>query len=115
MLTRSKASIHQPLHAQNRERIARRGWSRIDAALQRPCSYRHPAGHIRRIETHISVIYLAGRFAYKIRKPVDLRFVDFTDVTARQHDCNEEVRLNRRLARRLYLGVVPIVRLGRDP
>lgn len=113
MLTRSTASFHRPLHAQNRERIARRGWSRIDAALQRPCSYRHPAGRIRRIETHISVIYLAGRFAYKIRKPVDLGFVDFTDVAARLHDCNEEVRLNRRLARRLYLGVVPVVRLGR--
>ncbi|NYH14123.1 bifunctional aminoglycoside phosphotransferase/ATP-binding protein [Paraburkholderia bryophila] len=113
MLTRSTASIHRPLHAQNRERIARRGWSRIDAALQRSCSYRHPAGRIRRIETHISVIYLAGRFAYKIKKPVDLGFVDFTDVAARLHDCNEEVRLNRRLARGLYLGVVPVVRLGR--
>jgi aminoglycoside phosphotransferase family enzyme/predicted kinase len=113
MLTRSTASIHQPLHAQYRERIARRGWSRIDAALQRPCSYRHPAGRIRRVETHISVIYLAGRFAYKIKKPVDLGFVDFTDAAARQHDCNEEVRLNRRLAPKLYLGVVPVVRLGR--
>ncbi|RKE37963.1 hypothetical protein B0G76_4249 [Paraburkholderia sp. BL23I1N1] len=112
MLTRSTASIRRPLHAQNRERIARRGWSRIDAALQRPCSYRHPAGRIRRIETHISVIYLAGRFAYKIKKPVDLGFVDFTDVAARLHDCNEEVRLNRRVARKFYLSVVPVVRLG---
>lgn len=113
MLTRSTAPIRRPLHAQHRERIARRGWSRVDTALQRPCSYRHPAGRIRRIETHISVIYLAGRFAYKIKKPVDLGFVDFTDVATRQHDCNEEVRLNRRLAREFYLGVVPIVRLGR--
>ncbi len=113
MLTRSTAPTRRPLHAQHRERVARRGWSHIDAALQRPCSYRHPAGRIRRIETHISVIYLAGRFAYKIKKPVDLGFVDFADVDARQHDCNEEVRLNRRLARRLYLGVVPVVRLGR--
>ncbi|WP_407947701.1 hypothetical protein [Paraburkholderia solitsugae] len=80
------------------DHAARRAWSRIDAVLQRPCSYRHPAGRIRRIETHISVIYLAGRFAYKIKKPVDLGFVDFTDVPARQHDCNEEVRLNRRVA-----------------
>lgn len=113
MLTQSTAPIRRPLHAQHRERSARRGWSRIDAALQHPCSYRHPAGRIRRIETHISVIYLAGRFAYKIKKPVDLGFVDFTDAATRQHDCNEEVRLNRRLARRLYLGVAPIVRRGR--
>jgi aminoglycoside phosphotransferase family enzyme/predicted kinase len=113
MLTRSSAPTRRPLHAQHREHVARRGWSRIDAALQRPGSYRHPAGRIRRIETHISVIYLAGRFAYKIKKPIDLGFVDFTDVAARQHDCHEEVRLNRRLARRLHLGVVPVVRLGR--
>ncbi|CAE6937821.1 AAA family ATPase [Paraburkholderia domus] len=113
MLTQLTAPIRRPLRARDRERIARRGWSRIDAALQRPCSYRHPAGRIRRIETHISVIYLAGRFAYKIKKPVDLGFVDFTDMAARRHACNEEVRLNRRLARRLYLGVVPVARLGR--
>ena len=113
MLVKTTAPTRRPFHVQHRERIARRGWSRIDTALQRPCSYRHPAGRIRRIETHISVIYLAGRFAYKIRKPVDLGFVDFTTMAARKHDCDEEVRLNRRLARGLYLGVVPIVRRGR--
>ncbi|SDI86030.1 AAA family ATPase [Paraburkholderia phenazinium] len=113
MPTQSTAPIRRTLHAQRRECIARHGWSRIDASLQRPSSYRHPAGRIRRIETHLSVIYLAGRYAYKIKKPVDLGFVDFTDVFARQHDCNEEVRLNRRLACGLYLGVAPIVRLGR--
>ncbi len=113
MITPSVAPIRRSLHVQYRERVARRGWLRIDAALQRPCSYRHPAGRIRRIETHISVIYLAGRFAYKIKKPVDLGFVDFTGAVARQYYCNEEVRLNRRLAHELYLGVAPVVRVGR--
>jgi len=85
----------------------------MDTALQRPSAYRHPAGRIVRIETPISVVYLAGRFAYKIKKPVKLDFVDFSHLAARQYYCEEELRLNRRLARRLYLGVIPIVAIGR--
>jgi aminoglycoside phosphotransferase family enzyme/predicted kinase len=85
----------------------------IDAALSRSYTYRHPAGRIRRIETHISVVYLAGRYAYKINKPVTLGFADFTRLTTRQHCCKDEVRLNRRLAKRLYTGVMPLTRVGR--
>lgn len=85
----------------------------MDRALQRACAYPHPAGHVVRIETHISVIYLAGRYAYKVCKPVNLGFVDFTGPDARYRSCREALRLNRRLSPSLYLGVVPIVRVGR--
>src|SRR5690606_11431986 len=54
-------------------------------------------------------VFLAGRFAYKIKKPVDLGFLDFSTLEKREYDCREEVRLNRRLAPTVYLGVVPIV------
>ena len=60
------------------------------------------------METHISWVLLAGRYAYKIKKPVDLGFLDFTDLSSRRHYCEEELRLNRRLAPRLYLDVIPL-------
>jgi aminoglycoside phosphotransferase family enzyme/predicted kinase len=77
-------------------------------------------GPVQVIETHISAVLLAGEFAYKLKKPVDLGFVDFTRRSARRHFCREELRLNRRLAPQLYLAVVPICgrrdapRLGGD-
>ena len=60
------------------------------------------------IETHISWVLLNGQHAYKIKKPVALGFLDFTTLAARKHYCEEELRLNRRLAPDLYLDVVPI-------
>jgi aminoglycoside phosphotransferase family enzyme/predicted kinase len=57
------------------------------------------------IETHISWILLTGKFAYKFKKPVRLPFVDYSTLEARRHFCEEEIRLNRRLAPSLYLGV----------
>ena len=71
-------------------------------------AYPHPAADLQMIETHLSWVFLAGEFAYKVRKPVKLDFVDFSSLAARQTDCEEECRLNRRLAPALYLGVVPI-------
>lgn len=65
----------------------------------------HP---VRLIETHISWVLLAGRQAYKIKKAVDLGFLDFTDLEQRRFYCEEELRLNQRLAPRLYLEVLPI-------
>ena len=75
----------------------------LDAA-----AYPHPATDLQMIETHLSWVFLAGAFAYKVRKPVKLDFVDFSTLRARQIDCEEECRLNRRLAPALYVGVVPI-------
>lgn len=63
---------------------------------------------VRVVETHISYVVLAGRHAYKIKKPVDLGFLDFSTLEKRRVCCAEEIRLNRRLAPELYLDVVPI-------
>jgi len=78
------------------------------ASLLRPEAYGHPAGPIRLIETHISWVLLTGSYAYKVKKPVNLGFVDFHTLELRRRACFEEVRLNRRLAPALYLDVVPI-------
>ena len=66
------------------------------------------ASPIDHIETHISHVLLAGDFAYKLKKPLDLGFLDFSTLERRHHCCEEEIRLNRRLAPALYIGVVPI-------
>jgi aminoglycoside phosphotransferase family enzyme len=70
------------------------------------------------VETHISWVFLAGERVYKVKKPVDLGFLDFRTLRQRRHFCQEEVRLNRRLAPDTYLGVValkgsrPRIRIG---
>lgn len=107
------STSHGALHCTNRVRAAQRQVYGIDTALQRAGTYRHPAGRIVRIETHISIIYLAGRFAYKIIKPVAPGFADFTAIGTRRRCCEAQVRLNRPLAPHLYLDVLPIVRRGR--
>ncbi|MBL0141700.1 MAG: AAA family ATPase [Betaproteobacteria bacterium] len=76
--------------------------------LQRPACYPHPVGQVELLETHISWVLLAGDLAYKIKKPVSLGFVDFSTLDSRRYYCEEELRLNRRTAPDLYLGVVPI-------
>jgi aminoglycoside phosphotransferase family enzyme/predicted kinase len=81
-------------------------------ALSDPAAYPHPTGAIEVHQTHISVVFLAGSFAYKIKKPVDLGFVSYSTPELRRRFCDEEVRLNRRLAPDVYLGVVPVTRQG---
>jgi aminoglycoside phosphotransferase family enzyme/predicted kinase len=110
---RADATVHGILHVANRLRGACRGLRGLDATLRRPGTYRHPAGRIVRIETHISVVYLAGRFAYKIIKPVAPGFADFTAAATRERCCEAQLRLNRPLARGLYAGVIPIARHAR--
>ena len=79
------------------------------AALLRPEAYQPaPLEPIELLETHISWILLVGPVAYKIKKPVNLGFVDFSTQARRAWFCAEELRLNRRLAPDLYLAVVPI-------
>ncbi len=82
--------------------------SPLIAALQDPAAYPHPAPAPRLIETHISWVILAGDYAYKIKKPLDLGFLDFSSLDKREFCCREEIRLNRRLAQDTYLGVVAI-------
>jgi aminoglycoside phosphotransferase family enzyme/predicted kinase len=61
-------------------------------------------------QTHISVVFLAGRYVYKVKKPLTLDFLDYGTLERRRHCCEEEVRVNRRLAPAVYLDVVPITR-----
>jgi len=79
-------------------------------AMRNPAFYPHPADSVEWIQTHISIIFIAGEFVYKVKKAVDFGFLDFTTLEKRLFFCNEELRLNRRLAPLIYLDVVPICR-----
>jgi aminoglycoside phosphotransferase family enzyme len=76
--------------------------------LRRRESYPGQTGAIRAIETHISWVFLTDAHAYKLKKPVRYPFLDFRTIDARHIDSLDEVRLNRRLAGDVYLGVVPM-------
>ncbi len=82
--------------------------SRLVAALARPTVFGAECERVSLLETHISCVLLTGRYAYKLKKPVNLGFLDFTTLAARKFYCEEELRLNRRLAPALYLDVVAI-------
>ena len=79
------------------------------ADLLRPEAFGHAADDLRLVETHISWVILVGPYAYKLKKPVDFGFLDFTTLERRRADCEAEVALNRRLCPDLYLGVVDVV------
>jgi uncharacterized protein len=72
--------------------------------------YPHHPSSVELRQTHVSYVLLAGKYVYKIKKPVRFRFIDSSTLGRRHNLCEEEVRLNRRLAPDVYLGVVPIVR-----
>ncbi len=78
------------------------------AALQNEAIYDHPVSKFELIETHCAWVLLTGEYAYKIKKPLDLGFLDFSTLEKRRHVCEEEIRLNRRLAKDIYLEVVSI-------
>jgi hypothetical protein len=83
-------------------------YQQVLAALARPQAYPHPAASIEHLQTHISDVFLAGDYAYKLKKPIDLGFLDFTTLERRRQACDDEVRLNRRLAPQIYLGVMAV-------
>jgi hypothetical protein len=76
--------------------------------MLRPAFYPHSPRRVRLVQTHISWVFVAGERVYKLKKPVDFGFLDFSTQTRRARACRREVALNRRLAPDLYLGVVPI-------
>jgi aminoglycoside phosphotransferase family enzyme len=76
--------------------------------LSRPTSYPERTDRVTTRETHMAWVFLTNRYAYKLKKPVRLAYLDFTTVGARHRVCLDEVRLNRRLAATVYLGVVPL-------
>lgn len=75
-------------------------------ALSEPGAYPPPVDNVEYVETHISWVFLAGDYAYKFKKPLDLGFLDFTTRKRRLRFCREELRLNGRLAPEIYLDVV---------
>jgi aminoglycoside phosphotransferase family enzyme/predicted kinase len=77
--------------------------------LATPAAYPYPVSTVEVRQTHISAVFLAGEYVYKLKKPVAPGFLDFATLDKRLHFCTEEVRLNRRLAPDVYLGVVPVV------
>lgn len=83
--------------------------------LQDPKVWPPPTDDVKVVETHISYVLLAGDFAYKIKKPVDLGFLDFSTLELRQYYCEQELYLNKRLAPDLYLDVVVITGSVENP
>lgn len=94
-------------------------FTRLIAALREPARYppgaSGPPERVDLLETHISCVLLAGDFAYKVKKPVNLGFLDFSTLAARRFFCEEELRLNRRTAPSLYLDVMAITGSAADP
>jgi aminoglycoside phosphotransferase family enzyme/predicted kinase len=80
------------------------GLARPDAYPDDPSA----AAGVQVVQTHISYVFLTGRRVYKLRKQVDLDFIDFSSAAARNADCERELRLNRRLAPDVYLGMAPV-------
>lgn len=81
----------------------------LPASLLDPSCYAHPVSAIECIETHISWIFLTGEFVYKLKKPLNLGFLDFSTPEKRHYYCMEELRLNRRFSPDLYLEVLPLL------
>lgn len=75
-----------------------------------PQVYPHPVARVELVQTHISYVLLAGDWVYKMKKPVDFGFLDFTDLAQRRYYCAEELRLNRRLCPEIYRAVVSLNR-----
>jgi aminoglycoside phosphotransferase family enzyme/predicted kinase len=82
--------------------------ARFILAMSKPEAYPHAVGSIERLETHISWVFLAGEYAYKVKKQVALGFLDFITLEARRYYCEEELRINHWLAPDLYLDVVAV-------
>jgi hypothetical protein len=88
--------------------------------LRAPACYVHRPAHVDIVQTHVSVVCLAGDQVFKLKKAVALPFLDFSTLARRRFFCDEELRLNRRLCPQVYLDVVPLlataggVRFGRS-
>lgn len=79
-------------------------------ALLTPAAYSHDADNIELVQTHISYVFLVGDFVYKLKKPVNFGFLDFSTLEKRKDCCEQELLLNRRLCPDIYLGLVRLTR-----
>jgi uncharacterized protein len=78
------------------------------AFLESPGSYPHRPAKVRAIQTHISWVFIASPFVFKVKKPVNLGFLDFSTLEKRHYFCRREIELNRRLAPEIYLDAVSV-------
>lgn len=85
-------------------------FEQVCQAMADPDFYPHPVVELRRIDTHISAVFLTGRWVYKLKKPVNFEFLNFETLAARRRYCQQEVTLNQRLSHDIYEGVVAICR-----
>ena len=76
--------------------------------LMKPEALPDPTKRVLLVQTHISLVFVADEFVYKVKKPVNFGFLDFTSFEKRAFYCRQELNLNRRLAKDIYLGVLPI-------
>jgi uncharacterized protein len=88
---------------------------RLVERLRDPAAYPHPTAAIRLIETHISWVFLTGPFAYKLKKPIDVGFLDYSSLELRRRCCEEEIRVSSRFAPELYVAAVPITGTPDEP
>ncbi|MEN3046097.1 MAG: gluconokinase [Candidatus Hydrothermales bacterium] len=82
--------------------------NKIIEFLENPKNYEEKTDYVKKIETHISIVFLTSEFAYKMKKSVNFGFLDYTDLSKRKYFCEKEVELNRRMAEGIYLGTVYI-------
>jgi aminoglycoside phosphotransferase family enzyme/predicted kinase len=87
--------------------------------MKKPDFYPHPVSPssetpIQLIQTHVSYVLLTGEYAYKVKKPVNFGFLDYSTLEKRKFYCNEELRLNQRTASELYLEVLPVIQTGSE-
>lgn len=97
-------------HERPDDSCSRGNLEQLPEGLMMPDAYPHQVDAVTRQETHISWLFFAGDRVYKVKKPVDLGFLDFTTTELRKYFCEEEVRLNQRFPGGVHLGVVPVVR-----
>jgi len=84
----------------------------IEEELLDPASYPQPPGDVELVQTHISYVFIGREFVYKVKKPVDFGFLDFSTLEKRKYYCEQELELNKRLSPDIYLDVVPITDQG---
>lgn len=86
--------------------------TKVEVELMRPEAYSEPPGEIELVQTHISFVFIGKEFVYKVKKPVDFGFCDFSTLEKRQYYCRQELVLNKRLSPEVYLDVLPITDEG---
>ena len=82
--------------------------SKLIDDLMNPSAYPERSNKVTLAQTHISTVFIGDKFVYKIKKPVNFGFLDFSNLEKRKHYCNKEVELNSRFSEDVYLGVLPV-------